>query len=255
MNISLIQVFGALLAIGVRLTGILLFAPFFGSVVIPARVKVVLVVALTAMLYPMTASKIPQMSMSQWPMLVLSELMIGVALGVVTNMVFDGVQMAGQILSVQMGYSLVNILDPQTQVESTVVASFHQTIAMLIFLRLNVHLWILRALARSFDYLPPASGHFGGNFAAAALHAGGDVFAVGIQIAAPVLSATLLADLALGLLGKASPQLPLMLLGPAVKSVLGILILISALKYWPNIFEHMFLNSLDQADRILHLAR
>jgi flagellar biosynthetic protein FliR len=70
-----------------------------------------------------------------------------------------------------------------------------------------------------------------------------------------VLSATLLADIALGLLGKASPQLPLMLLGPAVKSVLGILILISALKYWPGIFEHMFLNSLDQADRLLHLAR
>jgi flagellar biosynthetic protein FliR len=46
-----------------------------------------------------------------------------------------------------------------------------------------------------------------------------------------------------------------MLLGPAVKSVLGILILISALKYWPGIFEHMFLNSVDQADRILHLAR
>jgi flagellar biosynthetic protein FliR len=203
MNISLIQVFGILLAIGVRLTGILLFAPFFGSMVIPTRVKVVMVVALTAMLYPMTASKIPQMAMSQWPMLVISELIIGVALGVVTNLVFDGVQMAGQILSVQMGYSLVNILDPQTQVESTVVASFHQTIAMLIFLRLNVHFWILRALARSFDYLPPASGHIGPNFVSAAMHAGGDVFAVGIQIAAPVLSATLLADIALGLLGKA----------------------------------------------------
>jgi flagellar biosynthetic protein FliR len=255
MNISLVQVFGILLAIGVRLTGILLFAPFFGSMVIPARVKVVLVVGLTAMLYPMTASKIPQMTISQWPMLVFSELMIGVAMGVVTNLVFDGVQMAGQVLSVQMGYSLVNILDPQTQVESTVVASFHQTIAMLIFLRLNVHFWILRALAHSFDYLPPASGHYSGNFVAAALHAGGDVFSVGIQIAAPVLSATLLADIALGLLGKASPQLPLMLLGPAVKSVLGILILISALKYWPGIFEHMFLNSVDQADRILHLAR
>ena len=94
-------------------------------------------------------------------MMVFSELLIGVALGVATNIVFDGVQMAGQVLSVQMGYSLVNILDPQTQVESTVVATFHQTIAMLIFLRLNVHFWILRALARSFDYLPPASGHFG----------------------------------------------------------------------------------------------
>jgi flagellar biosynthetic protein FliR len=255
MNISLVQIFGALLTIGVRLTGIMLFAPFFGSMVIPARVKAVLVLTLTALLYPMISARIPHMTVSQWPMMVFSELLIGVVLGVATNIVFDGVQMAGQILSVQMGYSLVNILDPQTQVESTVVATFHQTIAMLIFLRLNVHFWILRALARSFDYLPPSSGHFGGVFTAAAVEGGAGVFAIGIQIAAPVLSATLLADVALGLLGKASPQLPLMLLGPAVKSMLGLLILISALKYWPNLFEHLFLDSMDLADNLLHLAR
>ena len=255
MNLSLVQIFGALLTIGVRLTGIMLFGPFFGSTVIPARVKAVLVVALTALLYPMISPKIPQMTISQWPMMVISELLIGVALGVATNVVFDGVQMAGQILSVQMGYSLVNILDPQTQVESTVVATFHQTIAMLIFLRLNVHIWILGALARSFDYLPPASGHFGGLFTSAAVEAGAGVFAIGIQIAAPVLSATLFADIALGLLGKASPQLPLMLLGPAVKSILGLLILISALKYWPNLFEHLFLSSIGSAEKLLHLAR
>jgi flagellar biosynthetic protein FliR len=87
------------------------------------------------------------------------------------------------------------------------------------------------------------------------LETGASVFAIGIQIAAPVLSATLLADIALGLLGKASPQLPLMLLGPAVKSVLGLLILISALKYWPNMFERLFLNSMVVTDHLLHLAR
>ena len=188
-------------------------------------------------------------------MMVLGESLIGIAIGVATNIVFDGVQMAGQILSVQMGYSLVNILDPQTQVESTVVATFHQTIAMLVFLRLSVHLWILGTLARSFDYLPPSSGHFGAAFTTTAVRAAASVFAIGVQIAAPVLSATLLADVALGLLGKASPQLPLMLLGPAVKSILGLLILISALKYWPDIFEHLFLNSIRQADQLLHLAR
>jgi flagellar biosynthetic protein FliR len=255
MNISLIQVFGALLTIGVRLTGLMLFAPFFGSITIPMRIKAVLVMSLTALLYPMTAAKIPAMTISQWPMMVFSELLIGITIGVATNIVFDGVQMAGQVLSVQMGYSLVNIMDPNTQVESTVVATFHQTIAMLIFLRLNVHLWILRAVAHSFDYLPPASGHFGGVFTSTVVRSGAEVFAIGIQIAAPVLSATLLADIALGLLGKASPQLPLMLLGPAVKSVLGLLILISALKYWPNLFESMFMRSMDQADQLLHLAR
>jgi flagellar biosynthesis protein FliR len=255
MNISLVQVVGALLTIGVRLSGIMLFAPFYGSVAIPARVKAVLVMALTALLYPIIAGKMPQLSIAQWPLMVFSELLIGVALGIATNIVFDGVQMAGQVLSIQMGYSLVSILDPQTLAESTVVATFHQTIAMLIFLRLNVQFWILRALARSFDYLPPASGHFGAAFTTAALQAGASVFSIGVQIAAPVLSATLFADVALGLLGKASSQLPLMLLGPAVKSILGLLILISALKYWPNIFETLFVNSMGTADRLLHLAR
>jgi flagellar biosynthetic protein FliR len=255
MSISLVQIFGAFLMIGVRITGIMLFAPFFGSVVIPARVKAVLVMALTALLYPMISGKIPQINISQWPAMAFGELLIGVALGIATNVVFDGVQMAGQILSIQMGYSLVNILDPQTQVESTVMATFHQTIAMLIFLRLNVHIWILGALARSFDYLPPFTGHFGPAFTSAALEAGASVFAIGIQIAAPVLSATLIADIALGLLGKASPTLPLMLIGPAIKSILGILILISTLKYWPSMFETMFLNSMNKADYLLHLAR
>ncbi len=255
MNISLVQVFGALLTIGVRLTGVMLFAPFYGSVAIPARVKAVLVMALTVLLYPIIAGKMPQLSIAQWPLMVFSELLIGVALGIATNIVFDGVQMAGQVLSVQMGYSLVSILDPQTLAESTVVATFHQTIAMLIFLRLNVQFWLLRALARSFDYLPPASGHFGAAFTTAALQAGASVFAIGVQIAAPVLSATLFADVALGLLGKASSQLPLMLLGPAVKSILGLLILISALKYWPDIFETLFVNSMGTADHLLHLAR
>jgi flagellar biosynthetic protein FliR len=255
MNISLVQIFGALLTIGVRLTGIMLFAPFYSSPAITARVKAVLVVLLTALLYPMLADKIPPMTISQWPLMVFSELLIGVAMGVATNIVFDGVQMAGQVLSVQMGYSLVSILDPQTLAESTVVATFHQTIALLIFLRLNVHFWILRALARSFDYLPPASGHFGAAFATSCLQAGAAVFTIGVQIAAPVLSATLFADVALGLLGKASSQLPLMLLGPAVKSVLGLLILTSALKYWPNLFETLFVRSLVTVDRLLHLAQ
>ncbi len=255
MHLTLTTVFGAVLAISVRLTGVMLFAPFFGSVAIPPRVKAVLVLAVTVLLYPVVVPRIPALSISQWPMMVFSELLIGLAVGIATNIVFDGVQMAGQVLSVQMGYSLINILDPQTMVDSTVVATFHQTIAMLIFLRLNVHLWILRALAHSYDYLPPSSGHLSAGFATAALQAAGSVFTIGVQIAAPVLAATVFADITLGLLGKASPQLPLMLLGPAVKSLLALLILLSAIKYWPDLFETLFVNSLVTADHLLHAAR
>ncbi len=254
MNVSLTHFLGTVLVIAIRLTGLMLFAPFFGSVSIPSRVKAALVIALTALLYPVISKSVPDLMISQWPMMVLGEMVIGVALGVATNLVFDGVQMAGQICSVQMGFSLVNILDPQTQVESTVIATFHQMIAMLIFLRLGVHMWILRAVVHSFTYLPPSNGHFSAAFVTAALHAASSVFAIGVQIAAPVLSATLLADIALGLLGRASPQLPLMVMGPAVKSILGVAVLFCGLRYWPGLFESLFTKSIGTADKLLHLA-
>jgi flagellar biosynthetic protein FliR len=233
----------------------MLFAPFFGSAVIPPRVKAILVLAIPVVLYPVTASLVSAVNMVRWPILIATELAIGIALGVAANLVFDAAQMAGQILSIQMGYSLINILDPQTDVDTTVVALFHQTIAMAIFLRLDVHHWLLRAIANSYDYLPPGSIVLNGRFVMALLGIGARVFEVGLQIAAPVFSATLLADVVLGLLGKSAPQMPLMLLGPALKSVLGLTILAAALVYWPDLFQQWFQKSIVYSDRILHLAR
>lgn len=255
IEIPFADVMQALLAISVRLSGLMLFAPFLGSTVIPARIKAALVLGLTLLMYPMVSHSWPALPLVEWPMLVFREMLVGVAMGIATQVVFEAVQMAGQILSVQMGYSLINILDPNTQVNTTVIAMFHQSIALLIFLRLDVHLWLLRAIGNSFSYLPPGGAKLSEPLVMALIGAGTAILSTGVQIAAPVLSATLLTDVVLGLLGKASPQLPLMLLGPAVKSLLGMGILIASLKYWPDMFRTLFLNSLGYADRVLHLAR
>ena len=127
-------------------------------------------------------------------------------MGIATNVVFEAVQLTGQVLGMQMGYSLVNILDPQSQVDTTVMAMFYQSIVMLLFLRMDVHYWLLRAVGNSFQYLPPGSAHINSLFTMAIVKTVGDMFGLGVQIAAPVLSATLAADIILGLLGKASPQ-------------------------------------------------
>jgi flagellar biosynthetic protein FliR len=255
IEVSLLTIISGLLTIGVRLTGLMLFAPFFGSVVIPSRVKAILVLALTLLLFPTVGHNISTQSIGNWPLIVFTEFLIGVGMGIATNIVFEAIQMAGQVLGVQMGYSLVNILDPQTQVDTTVVALFYQSIVMLLFLRMDVHYWLLRAICQSYIYLPPGATHLSSLFTLAVLTTGGQLFGLGIQIAAPVLSATLVADIVLGLLGKASPQLPLMVLGPAVKSLMGILILIATLKYWPDLFRRLFLDALTNGERILHLAR
>jgi flagellar biosynthetic protein FliR len=255
MEITLIGIIGPALVIGLRVSGLMIFAPFFGSVVIPPRIKAVLTVLITTALYPVYASRLPALQISQWPVIVASEVVVGLGIGLAASVVFEAATVAGQVLSMQMGYSLVNILDPNTQVESTVVALFHQSIAMFLFLGLDVHHWFLRAVARSLDYLPPGSATLNPLFLQAVLHEGAAVLALGIQIAAPVLSATLLTDLALGLLGKASPQMPLMLLGPAVKSMLGVLVLGTVIRYWPGLFERYFSQSVSYMEHLLHLAR
>ena len=255
MHVSLMTLIQGLLAIGVRISGVMLFAPFLGSVVIPARIKAILTLALTFVMYPLLSRSLPQMPIEQWPLLVFRELLVGIALGIATSVVFEAAQMAGQILSVQMGYSLVNILDPTTQVDTTVVGLFHQSVAMLIFLRLDVHLWILRALGNSFLYLPPGGFHLSRPFTLSFLSAGSAILSTGVQIAAPVLSATLLTDIVLGFLGKASPQLPLIVMGPAVKSLLGLAVLFTALKYWPDMFRTLFIRSVEYANHLLYLAR
>ncbi|HEY2856804.1 MAG TPA: flagellar biosynthetic protein FliR [Terracidiphilus sp.] len=254
IQIPLLPLLGAFFAIGVRITGLMLFAPFFGSAVIPNRVKAVFVLALTVLLMPSVGAKIGTHTLGEWPLIVLTEFAIGVGIGVVTNVIFEAVQLSGQVLGVQMGYSLVNILDPQTQVDTTVMSIFYQSIVMLLFLRMDVHLWLLRAVGNSFDYLPVGTAHITGLFTAAVFRVAGSIFGLGVQIAAPVLSATLAADIVLGFLGKASPQMPIMLLGPAVKSLLGLAILIATLKYWPDLFRRLFMETMSQTNQLLHLA-
>jgi len=255
MEISIADIIGSVLAVGLRVSGLMLFAPFFGSATIPPRIKIVLVIAITAVLYPVYSTHLGPIAASQWPMVVASEMLVGIAIGLATTAVFEAAQLAGQVLSVQMGYSLVNILDPNTQVENTVVAMLHQSIAMLIFLTLGVHRWIVRAVAHSFDYLPPGTATINPMLAKALLHEGAVVLQLGVQIAAPVLAATLLVDLVLGLLGKASPQMPLMLLGPAIKSALGVMVFGATIGFWPRLFERYFSESIVYAERLLHVAR
>jgi flagellar biosynthetic protein FliR len=149
----------------------------------------------------------------------------------------------------------VNVIDPQTQVDTPVLSTFHQLVVLLLFLQLGVHHWLLRGLAKSFEYLPPGVASATPAATEELLHAAGAMLVVGVQIAAPALVATLLADIVLGLIGKASPQLPVLFMGLSVKALVGFLVLAGALRYWPVLMERYFLRALQTMEHLLHLAR
>jgi flagellar biosynthetic protein FliR len=255
MEQTIIREMAAALFIGTRISGMVLFAPFFGHTAIPPRLKALLVIVLTIALFPLLESRFDAASISAWPVVVATELVVGIGMGMAANLVFDAIEFAGHIASLQTGLSLINVLDPQTQVDTTVVSLFQHTIAFLIFLRLDVHHWIVRAIAKSFQYLPPGKAIITPGFAHAAIAIVASAFVVGLQIAAPVLIATVIVDFTLAFMAKASSQTQVMLLGIAVKVLVGLLVLAATLRYWPSLMERYFTESIAYSERVLRLAR
>ena len=255
MGTGLERVIAQAVFVGVRIGMLMVFAPFFGSLGVPARVKAGLTVALTALLYPVYAPRTLDLEHLDWCRVITGEVIVGLILGLTLTFVFEGAVLAGQILGFQLGYSLVNVIDPQTQVDTPVLSIFHQGVVLLLFLQLGVHHWLLRGLAKSFEYLPPGVASATPAATGELLHAAGTMMVIAVQIAAPALSATLLADIVLGLIGKASPQLPVLFMGLSVKALVGFLVLAGSLRYWPVLMERYFLRTLQTTEHMLHLAR
>jgi flagellar biosynthesis protein FliR len=248
------QLVAAAVFIGARVSGLMVFCPFLGSDAIPAPLKAALTLLITALLYPVRGPLQLDLGSWQWMGVMLGEVVIGLVLGLAANFMLEAPLLAGQVLGMQMGYSLASLFDPQTQADTPVLGEFHQLAALLIFLQLDVHHWLLRALVRSFAYLPPGTAFTRLAWAGGVLQAAGGIFLAGVQIAAPALVATLIADVALGFLGKASPQLPVLFIGLAVKNLLGLGILVAVVAYWPHSFSDRFTGAVALGEKLLHLA-
>lgn len=253
-TLHLDQLLAAAVFIGARIAGLMVYCPFLGSNAIPLPLKASLTLLVTALVYTLHGPLQLDLNAWQWVGVALSEVGIGLVLGLTANFMMEAPMMAGQILGVQMGYSLATLFDPQTQADTPVLAEFHRLAALLIFLHLNVHHWLLRAVVRSFAYLPAGAAPSSLAATSGLLHAAGAIFLAGVQIAAPGLAATLVADVGLGFLGKASPQLPVLFIGLAVKNLLGLAILIVVVAYWPNAFSRLFFESITVGERLLLCA-
>lgn len=226
------------LLIACRLSGLLITAPFLGEKAVPPRIKAALVVALTAVLLPVTAAPANRSALA-WMGEGLSELMIGVLLGLAAQLVFEGVQLAGTVASFQLGLGLETAIDPTTQADSTVVATFHRLIVVYIFLQMGVHRWILLALVSSFTTLPLGVS-LNVLTARQLLDFAGNLWIWGLELVLPILIATLVIDVTVAFFAKAAPQLPVIFVGIPVKALVGYLVLIAAIRYWPGLLHTQF---------------
>jgi flagellar biosynthetic protein FliR len=243
------------LPIGLRAGGLMTFAPFFGNDAVPPSLKAIFTLVLTAVLY--TAAPVVQipLTVASWTRVAASEAFIGLMMGLTVHLIFEGVQVAGQLTGMQLGFSLASVIDPITNIETPVIATFYQMFALLIFLQLNVHHWLLKMLVKSFTYVPVGTGVATLLVTRELLRFAGAMWLIGIQIAAPVVLATILVDITVGFVSKASPQLPAMVIGISVKNFLGYGIMAGAAILWPSLLEKEFTRAMGWTEQLLRLAR
>jgi flagellar biosynthesis protein FliR len=234
----------------VRLSGMVAFAPFFSSAALPVRAKAGFVLAVSFLLAPLVAS-LPQARAELSFAALLSEVAVGLVYGLTLALLNEMLLFAGQIVGMQFSFSLVNLLDPASEIQTPLMGEVFQLFGTLVLITAGLDRILLASVVRSFHAVPLGGFAFQPSSALSIARAAGGIFLAALELAAPVMAATLLVEVAVSLLGKLSPQLPVMSLTVPLKTLTGFALLIGSLALWPRYIEARFGGLLDLAERLI----
>jgi flagellar biosynthetic protein FliR len=234
----------------VRLSGMVAFAPFFSSTALPARVKAIFVGALAFLLAPLVAA-LPEANVSLSFTSLLGELAVGLVYGLWLTLLSEMLIFAGQIAGLQLSFSLVNLLDPSSAIQTPLLGDLFQLMGSLVVIAAGLDRILIASVVRSFRVAPLGGFALTQTTALALVRAAAGIFLAAVELAAPVLAATILVEVAVSLVGKLSPQLPVMSITVPLKTVTGFGILLGSLALWPRFIEARFAGLLDMAERLV----
>jgi flagellar biosynthetic protein FliR len=234
----------------VRLSGMVAFAPFFSSTALPVRVKGVLVGAMAFLVAPLVAT-LPDAQVSLSFSSLLGELAVGLVYGLSLTLLSEMLIFAGQIAGLQFSFSLVNLMDPASSIQTPLLGDLFQLMGTLVVITSGLDRILLASVIRSFHVAPLGAYALAPPTALAIVRTAGGIFLAAVELAAPVLAATLLVEVTVALLGRLSPQLPVMSLTVPLKTMTGFLILTGSLALWPRFIEARFGGLLDMAERLI----
>jgi flagellar biosynthetic protein FliR len=224
-----------------RVLGLVATAPAFNNASVPMRIRLVVGLAITLAVAP-TLPPLPPVAPASWAGLAvfLQQGLIGIALGFTMRIVFAGIDLAGELIGLQMGLGFAVFYDPQNAGQSPIVAELVGLLALLFFLALNGHLMTLALLAESFTALPIGPAPFAATGWETLLRWGASIFSIGVLLALPLIGALLIANIALGVLTKVAPTLNLFAVGFPVTLMAGFAMLALSMPYFSPTMENLF---------------
>lgn len=229
----------------VRIMALFATAPILNERSVSKRVKIGLAVMITWLLMPLLPAVNVTLFSPEGFLLLIQQMLIGIALGFTMQFAFAAVRLAGEVIGLQMGISFATFFDPGSRLNMPVLARFLDMLAMLLFLTFNGHLWLISLLADSFHTLPIGGQPLNANAFMALVKSGGLIFLNGMMLALPLIVLLLMVNLVLGLLNRVSPQLSIFAIGFPITLSVGILTISLLMPLLAPFCEHLFGEAFD----------
>ena len=222
-----------------RLSGMVVTAPLISTYPIPIQIKVWFMALVSFVMFPVVLAKsgfqlptnIPELTF-----ILLKEFLIGYAIGFIANIIFIGTEICANLISMQMGLTAAQAMNPLTGDESTILTQAYTIIASFVFIGLNAYQYIFGAVFKTFTLMPPGygffvDGHFTDNFA----HLSAQIFTIGISIALPLFAVLFMSDVLMGFVAKMMPRMNIFMVALPVKIGLGLVLFMFMI---PQLFTH-----------------
>lgn len=238
-----------------RVTPLFFIAPLFSSQMIPPRVRGIVAVAIAVGLTPiaMQGQHVPSQPLLLAGMVV-EGMLVGLAFAFTLAVLMAALESAGAVIDVVSGFSYGTLINPMNGESSAVISRFYSLVGTLIFLTINGDAWTLRGLGRTFQLVPLTQAPEMRSLVGGAEHVFANVFAAALEIAAPVLVALLITDVAFGIVSRVVPQMNVFAVGFPTKVAVALLVVGASLPFVSNWISDQLSVSVGAALGAMHVA-
>jgi flagellar biosynthesis protein FliR len=224
-----------------RVGGMLSFAPFFGGGVVALKLRILLTLMLSWVLFPLVGDSVEAVPAEILPfaLLLAREVLIGILFGLVARLVLASLEVAGYLIGFQMGFASMQLFDPQSQTQIPFMAVFLNLTGMMVFLSIGAHHWLIQTVADSYRIAPYGSAG-GGPVVRQLIQSSSGIFVLGLKLAAPIVVVLVVITVLLGIVGRAAPQIHILIVGLPAQVLIGFILLTATVNTLIPVMGHHF---------------
>lgn len=224
-----------------RIAGLLMTAPVIGTRSVPVRIRIVIAMAITIVIFPVIP-EVPNVDAvsAQGVLITIQQVMIGLAMGLCMRVIFIALEVAGQAVGQLMGLMMASMVDPLNGNQVPIIGQFYLLLATLLFLVVDGHLMMIRVLAESFYSMPIAATGISTNGAWEVLMWTGRIIKAAVMIALPVIVSLLIVNMSFGIMTRSAPQLNIFAVGFPIMIIMGVVIIFFSLNNFIPHMMHLF---------------